>query len=131
MNKFAIAIVDDSPLIRSYLRILLECTDFELVFEAENGDDCMHKIKNLQQLPHLVIMDIHMPVMNGYQTTVALKAIWPSVKILILSAEDSQESVNRSLALGADYFVSKLANVSEEIPQAIQQLFNLYPFDEN
>ena len=122
MEKYNIAIVDDSPLVRMHLRMLLDDCNCTLVFEAKNGNDCLIKMQDCQIIPQLIISDIQMPLMDGYQTTTAIKKTWPLVKVLIFSAEDSQHAVLMAKALGADDFVSKLGDINNQLPKAIMTL---------
>ena len=104
--KGKIALVDDHVLLRNGLANLLKDLDYEVVFQADNGK---HFIDLLQthEPPQLVLMDINMPLMNGYETTLWLKQNHPSIHVLVLSMLDDEDSVIRMIRSGAKGYVLK------------------------
>ncbi|HUC80626.1 MAG TPA: response regulator transcription factor [Flavisolibacter sp.] len=104
--KGKIALVDDHVLLRNGLANLLEDLDYEVVFQANNGK---HFIELLQthEPPQVVLMDINMPLMNGYETTLWLKENHPSIQVLVLSMLDDEDSVIRMIRNGAKGYVIK------------------------
>ena len=63
-----IVLVDDHIMLRNGLAELLERKGFNILFEASNGKEFIEKL-NKKQLPNVVLMDINMPLMNGFETT--------------------------------------------------------------
>jgi len=75
-----IAIVDDHTLFRNGVASLLsELTEIEVVFNAANGEEMINKLVP-DVLPQVILMDINMPVMNGYESTEWLKKHYPQIK---------------------------------------------------
>lgn len=103
--KKKVLIVDDLPQVRLGLRQLLELTG---LFEIAEAVDPQEAVRQTQLFcPHAVLVDLQMPNQNGYQTCQLIKAIQPSPRVVVLSADASQEEIERAVASGADRFVMK------------------------
>ncbi|WP_297056862.1 response regulator [Thermosulfurimonas sp.] len=100
-------VVDDSKSIRQIERRYLEEMGFTVV-EAENGEEAL---KILRENPdvRLIILDWHMPVMNGYEflKTVRANPEWNQVKIMMVTTENQQKSVIDALMAGANEYLMK------------------------
>jgi len=108
-----VALVDDHKLFRKgMLELINGFTGFEVVWEAENGKDFTQKI-SLQNLPDVVLLDISMPVMDGYETARWLEQRFPEVKILALSMHNDDETIMKMLKSGVNGYVLKNADPSE------------------
>lgn len=69
-NKIKIVIADDEQLFRTGMRFLLEKTEeFEIVFEAEDGIELIDLLKDSQEIPDIILMDLKMPKLNGVEAT--------------------------------------------------------------
>jgi two-component system invasion response regulator UvrY len=101
-----IALVDDHVLMRRGLVELVKSFKHDVIFEADNGQDFINKLDS-QGLPDLVMLDINMPVMDGFALAAWVRQHHPTLKILILSMFDDDISVIRMLRLGAKGFVLK------------------------
>lgn len=101
-----IVLVDDHVLIRKGLGKLVNNLGYEILFEASNGKEFCEKIK-ADDLPDLVILDIHMPVMDGFATSLWLKNNFPETKVLALSMSDNDADVIRMLKNGARGYILK------------------------
>jgi DNA-binding NarL/FixJ family response regulator len=77
--------------------------------EAENGQQAIDLVLELK--PDLVVLDLSMPVMSGFQAAARIRQLAPSTKILILSMHDSPQAEREALAVGADAFLTKTASV--------------------
>jgi CheY-like chemotaxis protein len=101
-----ILVVDDSPDVRELWTMWLEFWGFA-VEPANNGLDAIRKARTFQ--PHLVLMDLWMPVVDGLKATEALKADphMKDVPVLALSADTFSPAGQRALEAGADRFLSK------------------------
>jgi len=106
-NKIKVALVDDHILLRKGLAALVNSfDDFTVVFEADNGQDMLQKIKT-DNLPDLVLLDINMPKMDGYASAQWLKQTYPLVKIMALSMYDNENAVIRMFKAGARGYILK------------------------
>jgi DNA-binding NarL/FixJ family response regulator len=101
-----VLIVDDQELITASLAIVLGGeADIEIVGTAENGKVALELTKQLS--PDVVLMDIHMPQMNGVEATGEIKRQFPSVKVMILTTFEELGYVRDALAAGAEGYLLK------------------------
>ena len=107
-KKISIALVDDHKLFRKGLLGLIEMVEanIEVCFEADNGIDMQKKL-NPSHLPDIILMDINMPEMNGFEAVAWLNAHYPKIKVLIVSMVENEESVIRMLKLKVKGYLSK------------------------
>lgn len=117
-----VLIVDDHRIIRDGLRILIEQEpDLEVVAEAENGRQAIILAKKFS--PHVIIMDVAMPDMNGIDATLRIKESVPGVKIIALSMYSDSRHVLGMLEAGAAAYLLKDAAFTE-LAAAVQQVVN-------
>lgn len=108
MEPTKLLLVDDHPAFREGLRVLLLREEaFQVVGEASDGQEALLKVA--EQRPEIVLMDISMPKLGGIEATRAIKAQWPSVKVILLSAFDQIGQVRRGILAGADGYLPKEA----------------------
>ena len=99
-----VLIADDHPQSRKGLRALLAtCPGVEVICEAENGRQAAQLVEDLE--PDVVLMDMQMPVWDGFEATRYIKNHWPHVRILALSIHAAWHGA--ALAAGADAFLLK------------------------
>lgn len=105
-----VLVVDDDPITRKIFRKILS-EDYELI-EAENGMDAIRQIRNNESRLMMVILDLSMPIMNGYQVLEMMKRSHSlkNIPVIISTAETSDESDLRSLNLGANLVTHKPIN---------------------
>jgi DNA-binding NarL/FixJ family response regulator len=115
MDKIRVLIVDDQSLFLESLSTFLHnyADDIEVVGLAKNGAEALEKAAELH--PDIVLMDVHMPVMDGVEATGRLAASHPGLKILILSTYDEDEYVRKALKLGASGYLLKDISPTELI----------------
>lgn len=115
MEKIRLLIVDDQVLFLESLSTFLRnyAADIEVVGLARNGREALEKAAALG--PDIVLMDVHMPVMDGVEATGKLIAAHPGIRILILSTYDVDEYVHRALKLGAAGYLLKDISPTELI----------------
>ena len=100
-----VLIVDDDALIRDSLKMILEMEeDFQVVGLAANGEEALELCR--KELPDLVLMDIRMPVMDGVVGTRRIKALYPQVRVVILTTFRDEE-YKRALKNGAEGYILK------------------------
>lgn len=123
MSATRVLLVDDDPLVRSALRLMLGGqADLEVVGEAADGREGLRRAAELG--PHVVLMDIRMPRMNGLEATRTLlgrpRGSAPP-KVIVLTTFDADEYVVEALAAGADGFLLK-DTAPAEIVDAIRKV---------
>jgi two-component system, NarL family, response regulator LiaR len=112
MQKIRILLADDHAFVRQGTRELLDQQeDLHVVAEADNGRQAVQMA--LKERPDVVIMDFAMPELNGIEATRQIKAVAPSIKILVLTAYDSEQYVFAFLEAGAAGYLLKDVNVDE------------------
>ena len=105
--KNSIVIVDDHLLIAKALRaIIANFENFEVLYECENGKDLQEKFK-LNKIPNIVLLDISMPIMDGFETAKWLKENHPETLIMALSMQDDEKSVIKMVKNGATGYLLK------------------------
>ena len=106
--KQTIAIVDDHILIAKALTGIIEnFTGFEVLYECENGKALQEKFSVKKNIPDIVLLDISMPVMDGFETAQWLRASHPEVLIMALSMQDDEQSLIKMVKSGAKGYLLK------------------------
>jgi len=112
-DKVSIAIVDDHTLFRQGLvHLLSESNEINILFDADNGADMIKKLCN-HPVPDVILMDITMPVMDGYETTKWLKQNHPDVNVLALSMFEEDKPIIGMLKSGAGGYMLKQSKVGD------------------
>lgn len=119
-NKIGVLLAEDHPLIREALRNAAnKQTDIEVIAEACNGEQAIKLAMELE--PHVIIMDISMPGIDGLEATRQIKSKNPSISILTLTVHEDEEFLLGMLEAGADGYLIKSVS-SNEIMSAIRAL---------
>lgn len=116
----SIALVDDHVLLRAGLAGMLKESGYTVLFEADNGKDFIDKLKNGSE-PGIVLLDINMPVMDGYTTAAWIRTHHPEIKVLALSMYDDEDAIIKMLKNGARGYILKDSHPSE-LKAAIESL---------
>lgn len=106
-----VIIVDDHPVIRFAVKMLLEKHGLEVVAETDNGVDALAKVRELE--PDLVLLDIGLPKIDGFQVIERLRAMAIPLKILVLTSQATAHFAQRCQQTGADGFVTKTDDLAE------------------
>jgi DNA-binding NarL/FixJ family response regulator len=106
LKQITILLADDNAPIRQALRTLLDKdARIRVVGEARNGHEAVEMARGSR--PGIILMDISMPVINGFEATRQILAERPSTKIIMLSAHVDEEYAERARELGAVGFIAK------------------------
>jgi DNA-binding NarL/FixJ family response regulator len=114
MEKIRIAIVDDQNLFRQSLAIMIgNVTAFQLVAQAQSGEELLQLLKTLPQLPHVLLLDMNMPGMNGIEINEILHAQYPQIRIMILSVHAQERLIAKVINAGAAAYLVKNCDQTE------------------
>ena len=120
MNTIRVAITDDQRLFRVGLRFIISSFDnLEIVLEAEHGQDLLEKLPS--NSVDVILLDMEMPVLDGYETTLQVKEQYPDVKILMLSMHNDEHLIARMMEVGANGYLLKDES-PDILKQAIEQV---------
>ncbi len=123
-TKIRIAMADDHVLLRNALRDLINnFGPYKVVIEADNGRELLDQIADAMVPPDICILDVSMPVMDGFETQVELKKNWPDIKTLVLSQYNNEFTIIRLLTEGACGYLLKSA-APDEFEKALDSLVN-------
>ena len=102
-----VAVVDDHVLLRNGLAALINnFKTYTVIFEADNGKDCITAIRD-GKVPDILLLDINMPVMDGFETAGWLQQQYPQIRVLALSMYDDDNTIIRMLHNGAKGYILK------------------------
>ncbi|PKL44736.1 MAG: histidine kinase [Candidatus Riflebacteria bacterium HGW-Riflebacteria-1] len=125
--RIKLLIADDMDELRSNVRRMLNNQDnIKIVGEARNGREAIDLVKELQ--PHVVLMDINMPEIDGLKATEILAKDFPNVQTVIMSIQGEQEYFRRAMKAGAKDFLVKPFSTND-LADTIQNVFNKWVKD--
>ncbi|MGZ3897688.1 MAG: response regulator [Flavisolibacter sp.] len=116
-----VAIADDHALFRTGVKTSLSSRkDIQMIAEAENGMQLMNLLKHIK--PDVILLDIHMPIMDGYSTLPEIKKLYPEMKVIMLSMNNDPSIITKMMEIGANSYLTKESD-SETIYQAIRTCY--------
>lgn len=122
---YKIGIVDDHQILRDAFARLIndKIKGFQVTLSAENGWDMIGKLKQCSpdNLPDIIIMDINMPIMNGFEAVDWLTKNYPDIRILVMTMYSGEEYILKMLALGVNSYLTKNSS-TDEVTAALQAL---------
>jgi len=124
-STLRVLVVDDSDIVRRAIcKILQAQHDIEIVCEASNGRDAIRFAKEHE--PDLVLMDISMPIVSGFEATRLIKHALPHIKVIFLTQHRSRSFMKEALAAGAHGFVTK-DNATRELIAEVRRVQTVQP----
>lgn len=117
-GEINILVVDDHAIVRDSLRSLIEMKPpFRVVDAVASGPACLRSLA--RQIPHIILMDLKMPGLDGIETTRLVKARHPQIKVVLLTNYDDDEYVLKAIEAGASGYMLK--NIKKgNLPEIIQ-----------
>ena len=112
-----IVVVDDHPVFRKGLIALLLAEGHDVVAEASDGEEAVAVVA--AELPDVVLMDLSMPLRDGFEATAHITAAHPNTRVVVITLFDDEASVVQALEAGASGYVSKQAE-PDQITGAIE-----------
>lgn len=107
MNKIKLAVVDDHKLFRDGLTELINgFSEYKVIIEADNGKDFIKQVSE-KGSPEIVLLDINMKEMDGFETAEWLKENYPDAKVLVLSMYENENAIIRMIKAGVRGYVLK------------------------
>lgn len=114
-----VLIVDDQPGVRYLLDILIQDMGHN-TYSAQNGLEAVEMVKKIK--PDLIFMDVRMPVMDGLEALAKIKAISPRVEVVMMTANFTEETINKALEKGALKCIAKPFDV-DKIKDVIEDYY--------
>jgi DNA-binding NarL/FixJ family response regulator len=112
--QHTIAIADDHILIAKALTGIIEnFSQYEVLYEVEHGKALIEKLKQPKNIPDIVLLDVNMPVMDGFETAKWLKQHHPEISILALSMQDDEQVLIKMIISGASGYLLKNVHPAE------------------
>ena len=109
-KKPAVVVVDDDIMMREMLKLILRSDEYNVIGEAANGKNAIALCESLK--PGLVLLDINMPEMDGFQALEEIRKICPDTLVIMISAEATMDRVSEAIKKGAVGFVVKPLNAA-------------------
>ncbi|MEI9913150.1 MAG: response regulator transcription factor [Bacteroidota bacterium] len=121
-DPIRIILVDDHQLVRESWKLLLtQDHRFEVIAQCSNGEEAIEQAKNL--VPDIMLMDINMSPVNGFEATKKITETTPSIRIIGVSANNNPRYATKLLSLGGKGFVTKTSAFGE-LKTAIQKVYD-------
>lgn len=122
MSQISVLLVDDHNIVRQGLKALLTAeTDINVVAEAQSGREAVQLVSRLR--PEVVIMDLAMPLLNGWEATRQIIKAMPGARVIVLSTYDTEEHIQQAIAAGAAAYLIK-QTAGADLVKAIREVRN-------
>jgi DNA-binding NarL/FixJ family response regulator len=120
MENIKVALVDDHQIVRDGIKALLEGDpNISVIAEAESATEMLDKLA--ENKPHILIVDISLPVMSGIELTKIITRDFPAIKVIVLSMHTTQDFVFNAIKAGAKGYLHK-SITKAELKEAIEQV---------
>lgn len=122
MKKINIVVTDDHKLFRRGIMSLLSDFDFVgEINEAGNGAELVSLLKKMDQIPDIILLDLRMPEMDGFEAQKRIRELYPDIKIIILTMEDDEQFILHLIHEGVNGYLLKNAD-PEEMELALKKV---------
>ncbi len=119
-DDIKIIIVEDDDAVREALHMLINGSEgYECIAACRSAEDALLEIS--KQQPHVVLMDINLPGMNGIECVVGIKNSWPAIQVMMLTVFDNTDEIFKSLTAGATGYLLKKTQPAKLL-EAISEL---------
>ncbi|MCG2431287.1 response regulator transcription factor [Aequorivita xiaoshiensis] len=106
--KYSVVVVDDHYLLSQAIGGMVQGFEkFDVLYLCKNGQELLDKLKEPNNIPDIVLMDIKMPILNGIETTEIINKEYPNLKVLALSIEEDEYTILKMLRAGARGYLLK------------------------
>ncbi len=120
-HTIKVIIADDHTLFRAGVKSALSVKkDVELIAEADNGMQLLNLLKHME--PDVILLDIHMPIMDGIAALPEIRKLYPQIKVIILSMHNDHSMISKLMEIGANSYLTKNSD-SENIYMAIKTCY--------
>ncbi len=114
-KKIKIAIADDEQLFRKGIHFLLSREEnFDILFDVNNGQELIDTL-DIQNLPHIILMDLKMPILNGVEATNIIHKKHPTIRIIALTSYSGNSFITNMIDIGASSYLLKSASPQKVI----------------
>lgn len=122
MSQYNIVIVDDHQIVSEAIAGLIAALpQYNILYEVRNGKELVNRFQHKKNIPDIILLDINMPIMNGFETAEWLQQNHPDVCFLALTMNDDEESIIKMLRLGAKGYLIKDID-SDELLVALDEV---------
>ena len=118
-------VVDDEREICEFLKAFFEDREFE-VQTATSGEQALEEMKTFR--PQVVLLDIHMPGMDGIKTLKQIKEHYPGMKVIMVTALETREKIEEAMRFGADNYITKplsLEYLEKDVREKVAHLMEI------
>lgn len=131
-DKIKIALADDEELFRKGIYFLLQReANFEVIFEAANGNQLIDFLATNSNRPDVILMDLKMPLLNGVEATKLVTQQFPDIKIIALTSYNTKSFIANMIEIGAASFLVKNASPMEMIFTINEVISKGFYYNEN
>jgi DNA-binding NarL/FixJ family response regulator len=122
MKQYSVVIVDDHQVVSEAIAGLISSLpQYNILYQARNGRELIQKFANKKNIPDIILLDINMPIMNGFETAEWLQLNHPEISFMALTMNDEDESIIRMLRCGAKGYLLKDID-SDELLAALDEM---------
>lgn len=125
-QKHKILLIDDDNFLLDMYSLKFREEGFDVYF-AKGGEDALTKLKNKEVEPEVILSDILMPGLNGFDLLEEIKKqnLAPNSKVIFLSNLGQKEEIEKGMSLGADDFIIKAHHTPTEVVNKVKKLLNI------